>query len=342
VVILLYMAMYLWLRVTYDVPEGIVVFLIPLVILSHSMAEELRRVLEHLTYDQKMRSQRAGLRDLSRLAVEQNDLNDMISHSLKAICEPVRATYGVVLVFEGETATVSGSYHWEARAITMSKRGFLADDTSHLNPGSLPEPFFETTLLLPLYSGEVQIGALLLGRPENGLHYSSEDLQLVQGPSERIAGLIIRTRRLTAYLDQLAKIPLENDGTEVALIAVQWVEEALQNLYDYAFLGESPLANLKQVKALLPDQGVTHLDKGKAVYQVLSQALEKLRPMSALPSGAIPRKWFPYIILHDAYFDELPNREIIARLYISEGTFNRTRRAALRSVARALSELETA
>ncbi len=340
-VVLLYLAMYLWLRVTYNVPEGVVVFLIPLVILSHSLAEELRRVLEHFTYDYKTRSQRASLRDLSRLAVEQTDIGEYLSRSLETICSPVRATYGVVLIFEDEAATVSGSYRWKDGQQSLPRRDFLADDTLDLNPGSLPEPFSETTLLLPLYSGEVQIGALLLGRPENGLHYSREDLQLVQGPSERIAGLILRTRRLAAYLDQLAKIPLEGEEQTNDLIPVQWVEEALQNLYDYAYLGESPLANLKQVKTLLPDKGVTHLDKGKAVYQVLTLAMEKLRPMSDLPSGPIPRKWFPYIILHDAYFDGLPNRDIISRLYVSEGTFNRTRRSALRSIARVLSELQS-
>jgi hypothetical protein len=36
------------------------------------------------------------------------------------------------------------------------------------------------------------------------------------------------------------------------------------------------------------------------------------------------------------------NREIMSRLYISEGTFNRTRRAAIRSVARMLEEMEAA
>jgi hypothetical protein len=37
--------------------------------------------------------------------------------------------------------------------------------------------------------------------------------------------------------------------------------------------------------------------------------------------------------------DEL-NRDIMSRLYISEGTFNRTRRRAVRGVARALQEVE--
>ena len=42
----------------------------------------------------------------------------------------------------------------------------------------------------------------------------------------------------------------------------------------------------------------------------------------------------------EAYLEEIPNRDVMLKLYISEGTFNRTRRAAIRSLARALGEME--
>ena len=47
-------------------------------------------------------------------------------------------------------------------------------------------------------------------------------------------------------------------------------------------------------------------------------------------------------MLHDAYMDDVPNREIMARLYVSQGTFNRLRRRALRAVARNLLEINQA
>ena len=53
-----------------------------------------------------------------------------------------------------------------------------------------------------------------------------------------------------------------------------------------------------------------------------------------------PREWYAYLILRDAYVEERPNREIMLRLFISEGTFNRTRRSAIRSLARDLGEME--
>ena len=50
--------------------------------------------------------------------------------------------------------------------------------------------------------------------------------------------------------------------------------------------------------------------------------------------------WQAYLILHSAYVENQPNRDIMSRLDISEGTFNRTRRSALQAVARLLEEME--
>jgi hypothetical protein len=142
------------------------------------------------------------------------------------------------------------------------------------------------------------------------------------------------------YLDQLAQLPLGQNTPNTDLIPSAWVEDALQNVCDCAYLGDSPLVNLKQVGALLNGKSLTHIDKGKAVYQVVSAAVEKLRPEPAAPKDPVPRAWYPYMILHDAYFEGLPNRDILLKLYISEATFHRTRRSAIRSVTRVLSELE--
>jgi len=44
--------------------------------------------------------------------------------------------------------------------------------------------------------------------------------------------------------------------------------------------------------------------------------------------------------LHGAYLEDKLNRDILSHLYISEGTFNRTRRSAIHSVTRMLKEME--
>src|SRR5262249_35232490 len=101
-------------------------------------------------------------------------------------------------------------------------------------------------------------------------------------------------------------------------------------------LAKSPL-----VAARLPVGEVTHLERGKAVYKMIVDALEHMRPGPELPHEPVPREWYPYLILRDAYLKGESNRNIMLKLYISEGTFERTRRAAIRSLARALSEMET-
>jgi len=111
-------------------------------------------------------------------------------------------------------------------------------------------------------------------------------------------------------------------------------------VYDYAYLSDSPLSKLKQVQSVSANSHNTHLDRGKLVYQIILEALEKLRPSGELPNEPIPRQWYPYLILYNAYLENKPNNDIMARLYISEGTFNRTRRAAIRSLARVLAEME--
>jgi len=73
----------------------------------------------------------------------------------------------------------------------------------------------------------------------------------------------------------------------------------------------------------------------------LIQAIEVLRPAQICPKKPIPREWYSYMVLHDAYREGIPNSEIMSKLYISEGTFHRTRRAAVRSVARVLLETRT-
>jgi hypothetical protein len=123
-------------------------------------------------------------------------------------------------------------------------------------------------------------------------------------------------------------------------IPVKDVENALRNLFDYAYLSDLPLAHLKVVYSRLSAGEVTHLDRGKAVNKVFSEAVNKLRPDSDNPEEPPPREWYPYIILKEAYFEDKLNRDIMSRLYISEGTFNRTRRAAIRSVARVIAEME--
>ncbi len=113
---------------------------------------------------------------------------------------------------------------------------------------------------------------------------------------------------------------------------IKLVEDGLRKYSDVIVLGRSPLAEL------VGTDSETQLARGRQLQQRLHAAIESLRPAGTRPIGTLPRAWFNYIILHDAYVIGNRNRDVMARLYISEGTFNRTRRNALRGVAICLLE----
>lgn len=96
------------------------------------------------------------------------------------------------------------------------------------------------------------------------------------------------------------------------------------------------------MNAWISVEGESHIERGKELQQTLLQAIETLRPPGKRPAEPLPRIWYNYTVLHDAYVECVPNREIMARLYISEGTFNRTRRNALRGLARHFAEQKRA
>ena len=183
----------------------------------------------------------------------------------------------------------------------------------------------------------------MLGRPVNGLHYALEDLEQILDFTDRIGETILISQRNVQYLNQLAQFtqsqnPLDsNNNTPVS---TECLELAMRNLYDYTYLADNPLAELKLVQTRLTQGQVTHLERGKMVHSVLLEALEKLCPGLEAPSNPPPREWYPYIILQEASLNETSNRDIMLKLYISEGTFSRTRRAAILSLAWALGEME--
>ena len=150
-------------------------------------------------------------------------------------------------------------------------------------------------------------------------------------------------QRETEYLSRLTELtPAQQPvpDTSIEAIPASLVEDVLRNLYDFAYLGNCPLATLEQVQRRLQAGAVTHLDRGRELHDIVLSALEKLRPSGELPREPIPREWYAYLILTDAYLKNVPNRDIMLHLYISEGTFNRARRGAIRSLARALVEME--
>jgi len=328
--------------VAYDAPRVIVVYVPLLAVFTHSTINIGHRLIDIFFFREDTRRLRSNLRQLTRLTSEGAPLKENLDATLTTICTSVRATYGLIFAFEGESARQLSDFKWRGLPIEVGPPALSADDMTRLEPGHFQKPLENAALLMPLYFEARQVGALVLGQPANGVTYDEDDLERVLHPADRLAVVIHTEQAKAEYISRLSDVAEEQHGqdqhAEVS-IPVDVVENGLRNLSDYAYLADTPLGDLELVKDKLGGNK-THLDRGKAVQAVLAEALEKMRPGPDVPREPIPREWYPYLILRDAYRDGVSNRDIMLKLYISEGTFNRTRRAAVRSLARALTEME--
>ena len=328
----------------YQLPPIIYVVVVLMAAITQSLYGVGEQILDKIIYQRDISDLRKSLRRLSHLATEQGEIEENLTPALENMCSTVRATYGLLFVGEGQSLTQLVAYEWPHENVSLARQDVAADDVLHLPPGHFPPPLNEAALLVPLYTEIDQIGAIILGRPVNGLRYSDWDLENLLDPSDRLSAAIWHAKVEREHLEkinQLAQTPQPKTDLAPEKISVSVVEKAYRNLKDYAFLGDSPLVNLRLVRSQVPDGGtITHVERGKIVCDLLTEALEKLRPEGKEPGNLAPREWHPFLVLHDAYIKDRLNRDIMSRLYISEGTFNRTRRGALRSIARILGEME--
>jgi hypothetical protein len=204
-------------------------------------------------------------------------------------------------------------------------------------------------LLAPVCASDEQIGAIGLGPRATRVNYSDADLDLLMDVADWAGRLIAadaRQRERRSHLLDLAQSVEKGEAdlrshtqtlattleTQPNQEFVRQVELGLQHLADYADLGRSALVD----QLNLP--GGTHIERGKALRERLLAAVDSLKPAGSKPGDVPAREWHHYLILHDAYANDVPNRDIMGRLYISEGTFNRQRRRALQAVARVVYE----
>lgn len=342
-VLVVYLLASLLLVRVYLAPAIILVFVPLLAVFTHSLLLTAHRMVDWFFYRRETRRLRTNLQHLVRLVGEGAALDESLDYALDTLCASVRASYGLILTFEEQALYQAAGYHWLAGLVDLRKADLNCDDVINLAPGQLSAPFEEAALLIPLYVEAEQVGAILLGRPENSSHFAPEEVDRLLDHSDRIAEMISVARHKARSLSQIAEL-VETHTPAVPgqpeTIPDAAVEDVLRNLFDYTFLADSELASLRLVRVQLPAGKITSLDRGKAVHAVVLEALEKLRPGPADPRDPPPREWYPYLILCSAYLEETPNRDIMLRLYISEGTFNRTRRSAIRSLARTLREME--
>jgi hypothetical protein len=347
------------------------ILIILVAITSLMLYDGLRAAVDRLFYREQFQQLRANLRALARETGIGQALPDRLQAILGALGRTLDVQEGFIALRQGDAFVCTAAGRADLPGQAFSSASLSADEIVHL-----PRPEADApqgmVLLVPFFDGDDQIGALVLGPKRDGHPYSEDDLLLLEDLADQLAAVSQATRlqeenarqisemvaqfreRERALQRQMQQVLAEREAEARPILEgidekelVSLVEDALRRLYDYSYLGEQPLAGLQVVSWRLQGQGgefVTHIDRGKALSEVLVQAMNKLRPAGPEPaSQAIPpREWYQFVVLHDAYVLGELNRDIMSKLYISEGTFNRTRRRAVRSVAKALEEMERA
>jgi hypothetical protein len=229
------------------------------------------------------------------LVAGENVLGDFIAYAATMVA--ILVVYGSVLLI------LSPSYAWLERGLPL----LLLVMTTHVvvnSRGDLLDRLFNAPLLGSL-SGQLRD----LGN------------RVVRQPDELSALTDVRET-----VDQILRERTPETDLRVM------VEGALRHLNDLPTLAQHPL--LAEVPALTEPSG-TPLERAAQLRNALDQAIERLRPSGARPTpgSSVVGGWLHYLVLKEAYVDGRPNKQIMQRYALSEGTFHRARRRAIDAVA---------
>lgn len=323
-------------------PVEMMATVVGLAILTHSFYNLVREFLERLRIRQEG-TFRKQLRQLE--SAGENALRDRLQEGLDLLCQSLNAPSGLIAIRSGDEFLVTATRHSVPLESRISADQVSFDDISPPRDGQLRQ----LAWVAPSFDGQTQVAFVAIGKPKNRLNYSASDLELLAEVADQISIIVSLNNLRPQQTDQIRQLVAESRAnvTELNSIAgemieaitthpdaefIKMVEEALRHWHDTIDLGQSPLAEWAGVA------GGSHVERGKQLQQLLNDSVESLRPAEKRPSEPLPRVWYNYAVLHDAYIEGAQNREIMARLYISEGTFNRTRRNAIRGLARSLVE----
>jgi hypothetical protein len=335
-------AIYIYIANSMGHPIQVLNSVIVIVIFTHASYDMVREFLERL----RMRREGAFRKQLRQLeSVDENTFKIRLQEILDLLCHTLNAANGFVAVRRGEEFIVTATRQSVPVESRISSELVASEDVSHLKEGQISDLEWAA----PSFEGQTQVAVIAIGKPRSRLEYSSGDLELLGEVADQIGTMVSLRNLRPGQRDQIRQLVAESQANAEELKQVtaeimdtisvnpdadfiKMVEEGLRHLPDTIALGQSPLADKMGIQA------ETHIERGKRLQQLIMDSIELLKPAEKRPSEPLPRIWYNYAVLHDAYVEGVQNREIMARLYISEGTFNRTRRNAIRGLARTLAE----
>ena len=314
------------------------------VILSVGVYDLTREFLER-SRTRKESEFRRQIRQLDSEATGEAALKARLQEGLDLLCQTLGAPGGFVAIRRGGEFPVMASRSSVEVGSVLSIEAVACEDVSHPPAG----PVSSLAWLAPSFEGRMQVAVVGIEKSRSRMEYSTGNLELLAEVADQIGTLVSLSNLQARQGSEAGAGTVESsaDTTDLKLATgdmldsiavhtdeefIKLVEEALRHLPDTVTLGQSALAQK------IPIKGESHVERGKQLQELLTSSIEAFRPADKRPPEPLPRVWYNHAVLYDAYVEGVPNREIMARLYISEGTFHRTRRNAIRGLARMLVE----
>lgn len=327
-----------------DTPLKKMALVVGLVILAISIHDMTREFLER-SRTRKESEFRKQLRRLENESSDEETLQRHLQEGLDLLCKTLGAQGGFVAVRRGDDFVVTATRSSVPVGSGFSESQVACEDVSHPKE----ERLSSIAWIAPSFEGQTQVAVVGLEKPSSRPEYSTGNLELLAEVADQVGTIVSLSNLQPKQSSQLRELVAESQASVSELRSVSGkmldaisassdedfikiVEEGLRHLPDAITLGQSPLAEKLAVN------GGSHIERGKQLQQLLIDSIELLKPAEKRPPEPLPRVWYNHAVLYDAYVEGVPNREIMARLYISEGTFNRTRRNAIRGLARSLAE----
>lgn len=337
-------SMYAYLAWKRGMPASSLSSVVGLAIIALGLYDLTREFLER----QRMRKEsqfRKQMRQLESEIASDETLKSSLQNGLNLLCQTLHAAGGFVAIRRESSFIVMASKSSIPVDSALSESLMACEEVSRPKA----EQLSSLAWIVPSFEGQTQVAVVGIEKPVSRLEYSTGNLELLAevadqigtivslsntGPrkSQLIQDLVAESQVNATELNSAAGSLLESITIEPDANFIRLVEDALRHLPDTIALGQSALADKLSMR------GDSHIERGKHLQEFLTNSIMSLKPAEVRPPEPLPRLWYNYAVLYDAYVECMPNREIMARMYISEGTFNRTRRNAIRGLARLLME----
>ena len=316
----------------WGMPTAMLAYVAALVVISVGIYDLMREFLER-SHNRKESDLRKQLRHLEIDSAGEDALKAQLQEGLNLLCDTLKSPGGFVAIRRGEKFLVKADRSSVRLGSELTIEDAACEDVAHPKAESLSS----IAWIAPSFEGRMQVAVVGIQKSKSRIDYSAGDLELLAEVADQIGTIVSLSEAQSrstnddglksATGDMMESISAHPDEEFIKL-----VEEALRHLPDAIALGESALADKMPIRA------ESHMERGRRLQEILRVSIDSLKPADKRPPEPLPRVWYNHAVLHDAYVEGVPNREIMARLYISEGTFNRTRRNAIRGLARLLHE----